>query len=113
MSEHGTGRDFVRYSSRGGRGPLTNFSGLLNDSEDGFWPQVILMGPMGMVNDRDKPMRDCAVFDSQTLQTSILRPELNTTHFEFKPMMFQMFQTVGQFGGSANEDPHSHLRQFL
>lgn len=33
-------------------------------------------------------------------------------HFEFKPMMFQMFQAIGQYLSAANEDPHLDLRQF-
>lgn len=28
-------------------------------------------------------------------------------------MMFQLFQTTDQYSGSANEDSHLHLRQFL
>ncbi|PNX70356.1 hypothetical protein L195_g057311, partial [Trifolium pratense] len=33
--------------------------------------------------------------------------------FEFKPMMFHMLQTVGQFSGAAIDDLHLHLKQFL
>ena len=47
------------------------------------------------------------------METSIARPTLNTAQFEFKPMMFQMLQTVGQFGGAPQEDPYLHLKQFL
>ena len=66
-----------------------------------------------MINDRDRPMRDYAMFDHQNMQTSIARPHIDAVHFEFKPMMFQMLQTIGQFGGFSHEDPHEHLKQFL
>ena len=47
------------------------------------------------------------------MNTGIVRPEITANHFEFKPMMFQMLQTVGQFNGLPHEDPHLHLKQFL
>ncbi|KAL5547351.1 hypothetical protein UlMin_007038 [Ulmus minor] len=47
------------------------------------------------------------------MNTGIVRPEITANHFEFKPMMFQMLQTVGQFSGLPHEDPHLHLKQFL
>ncbi|MCH87150.1 hypothetical protein A2U01_0008016 [Trifolium medium] len=40
-------------------------------------------------------------------------PEITAPQFEFKPIMFQMLQVVGQFSGTATEDPHLHLRQFM
>ena len=43
-----------------------------------------------MANDRDRPMRDYAVFDPQTMNTGIVRSAITGHHFEFKPMMFQM-----------------------
>ena len=75
--------------------------------------EVLNQTVIGMANDRDRPMRDYVVFDPQTMETSIVRPELATAHFEFKPMMFQMLQTIGQFGGMPTEDPHLHLKQFV
>ena len=47
------------------------------------------------------------------MNTGIVRPEITANHFEFKPMMFQMLQTVGQFSGLPHEDSHLHLKQFL
>ena len=38
---------------------------------------------------------------------------MDAVNFERKPVMFQMFQTVGQFNGLPNEDPHLHLKLFL
>ena len=83
------------------------------DTEVIFRNQFIHMNAIGMINDRDRPMRDYAMFDHQNMQTSIARPHIDAVHFEFKPMMFQMLQTIGQFGGFPHEDPHEHLKQFL
>ncbi|KAL5576436.1 hypothetical protein UlMin_018135 [Ulmus minor] len=68
---------------------------------------------IGIANDRDRSIRDYAIFDPETMNTGIVRPEITANHFEFKPMMFQMLQTVGQFSGLPHEDPHLHLKQFL
>ena len=38
---------------------------------------------------------------------------MEAVNFELKPVMFQMLQTVGQFNGLPNEDPHLHLKLFL
>ncbi|KAL5540766.1 hypothetical protein UlMin_044089 [Ulmus minor] len=49
---------------------------------------------IGIANDRDRSIRDYAIFDPETINTGIVRPEITANHFEFKPMMFQMLQTV-------------------
>ncbi|KAL5560290.1 hypothetical protein UlMin_036501 [Ulmus minor] len=49
---------------------------------------------IGIANDRDRSIRDYAIFDPETMNTGIVRPEITANHFEFKPMMFQMLQTV-------------------
>ena len=54
---------------------------------------------IGIANDRDQFIQDYAIFDPETMNTGIVRPEITANHFEFKPMMFQMLQTVGQFNG--------------
>ena len=128
MSEHGTHGTGGRSSrggrnSRGGRrsdpggrghgrGPQTHTESYV-DEEHLARQLLINAGPQDMVNDRDRPMRDYAVLNPAHLQTGIARPPIHTGHFEFKPMMFQMLQTAGQFGGFPQEDPYAHLRQFL
>ena len=47
------------------------------------------------------------------MNMGIIRPKINVAQFEFKPMMFQILQAIGQYSGNANEDPRFHLRQFL
>ena len=43
----------------------------------------------------------------------IVRPEVEASNFELKPVKFQMLQTMGQFKGLPTEDPHLHLKLFL
>ena len=38
---------------------------------------------------------------------------MEAANFKLKPVIFQMLQTVGQFNGLPNEDPHIHLKLFL
>ncbi|KAH9783362.1 hypothetical protein KPL71_009280 [Citrus sinensis] len=66
-----------------------------------------------MADDRDRSIRDYAVLTPQVVYPGIIRPEVDAANFELKPVMFQMLQTVGQFNGLPNEDPHLHLKLFL
>ncbi|KAK2459191.1 hypothetical protein QL285_006258 [Trifolium repens] len=68
---------------------------------------------IGIANDKERLIRDYAVFDSSSMNSGIIRPEITAPQFEFKPMMFQMLKVVGQFSGAETEDPHLHLRQFM
>ncbi|KAL4280479.1 hypothetical protein GQ457_03G013630 [Hibiscus cannabinus] len=40
-------------------------------------------------------------------------PEFEDEHFELKPVMFNMLNTLGQFGGSPTESARQHLKSFL
>lgn len=53
----------------------------------------------------------CAAFQQKNSGLTNLLPM--AAHFESKPVMFSMLQTVGQFRESANEDPYSHLKSFV
>ena len=64
-----------------------------NDEERA--PNFQLVNPVppniiGIANDRARHIRDYAIFDSETMNSGIVRPEITANHFEFKPMMFQM-----------------------
>jgi hypothetical protein len=61
-------------------------------------PKIVLVEPdiIGIANDREHNIRDYVVFDPNAINT-IVRPEITAAQFEFKPMIFQMLQTVGQF----------------
>ena len=71
-----------------------------------------------MENDRnkankDRAIRDYAVLTPRTINPGIVRLEMQIDNFKFKPMMFQILQTIGQFNGQPSEDPHIHFKLFL
>ncbi|KAL4283495.1 hypothetical protein GQ457_16G017780 [Hibiscus cannabinus] len=47
------------------------------------------------------------------LNPEIVAPEIQAAHFELKPVMFNMLNSIGQFGGSPHEDARQHIRAFL
>ncbi|KAK9024870.1 hypothetical protein V6N11_064776 [Hibiscus sabdariffa] len=47
------------------------------------------------------------------LSPGIVAPEIQAAHFELKPVMFNMLNSIGQFGGSPPEDARQHIRAFL
>ncbi|KAJ9541134.1 hypothetical protein OSB04_027640 [Centaurea solstitialis] len=65
-----------------------------------------------IADDKDRKIRDYATPGADQFASGIPRPDANN-RFELKPVMFQMLQTMGQFGGSTAEDPHAHLKSFL
>ncbi|KAJ9558375.1 hypothetical protein OSB04_012989 [Centaurea solstitialis] len=65
-----------------------------------------------IADDKDRKIRDYATSGDDQFASGIPRPDANN-RFELKPVMFQMLQTMGQFGGSTVEDPHAHLKSFL
>ncbi|KAL5583489.1 hypothetical protein UlMin_015931 [Ulmus minor] len=66
-----------------------------------------------VVDDRDRALNAFAQLNLDGLNSSIVQPEIEALHFELKPVMFQMLQTAGQFGGLPTEDPHLHLWLFM
>ncbi|XP_030478162.1 uncharacterized protein LOC115695219 [Cannabis sativa] len=69
--------------------------------------------PIALADDRAQAIREYAAPMFNELNLGIVRPKIQAPHFELKPIMFQMLQTVGQFGGSPTEDPHLHIHPFL
>ncbi|KAK8515209.1 hypothetical protein V6N12_019257 [Hibiscus sabdariffa] len=47
------------------------------------------------------------------LNPGIVAPEIQAVHFELKPVMFNMLNSIRQFGGSPHEDARQHIRAFL
>lgn len=41
---------------------------------------------IGMANDKSRGIKECVIFDPQTLDTSIVRHDIEVAQFEFKPM---------------------------
>ncbi|KAK8684156.1 hypothetical protein V6N13_040187 [Hibiscus sabdariffa] len=51
--------------------------------------------------------------DLEGLNPAVTMPEFEAEHFELKPVMFNMLNTLGQFGGTPNENARQHLKSFL
>ncbi|KAA3480866.1 aspartic proteinase CDR1-like [Gossypium australe] len=66
-----------------------------------------------IIDDRDRPTREHELPILDELKLGIVKPHIQAQHFELKPVMFQMLQTIGQFSGLPTEDPRLHLRLFL
>jgi len=65
-----------------------------------------------MKNDKDIFIREYDVFDPNSLHASIVKPDITTVHFEFKPMIFPMLQNIG-FSIAVIDEPHLHLKKFI
>lgn len=66
-----------------------------------------------MVDNRDVAMREYAATAFQNLDSCIVNPIPKATNFELKSLMFQMLQTLREFGGREHEDAHDHLKSFI
>ncbi|KAK8636891.1 hypothetical protein V6N13_064326 [Hibiscus sabdariffa] len=60
-----------------------------------------------------RTVRDYLVEDLDGLNPTITIPEFEAEHFELKLVMFNMLNTLGQFGGSHAENARQHLKSFL
>lgn len=45
---------------------------------------------ISIANDRERNIRDYAIFDPNAMNIGIIRPTIDAPQFEFEPMMFQM-----------------------
>ena len=66
---------------------------------------------INIANSKDVGIMDYAMPAFDLLNAGIVRPNIDT-HFELKPVMFNLLQSSGQFGGLPSEDPHLHLKNF-
>ncbi|KAL4339367.1 hypothetical protein GQ457_08G025210 [Hibiscus cannabinus] len=62
---------------------------------------------------RPRAIRDHLTPILDDLNPGIVAPEIQAAHFELKPLMFNMLNSIGQFGGSPHEDARQHIRAFL
>ncbi|KAL4379302.1 hypothetical protein GQ457_02G022870 [Hibiscus cannabinus] len=53
---------------------------------------------------RPRAIRDHLTPILDDLNPGIVAPEIQAAHFELKPVMFNMLNSIGQFGGSPHED---------
>ncbi|KAK8521572.1 hypothetical protein V6N12_031466 [Hibiscus sabdariffa] len=63
--------------------------------------------------ERPRAIRDHLTPILDDLNPGIVAPEIQTAHFELKPIMFNMLNSIGQFGGSPHEDTRQDIRAFL
>ncbi|KAL4302910.1 hypothetical protein GQ457_10G007770 [Hibiscus cannabinus] len=64
------------------------------------------------VFERPRAIRDHLTPILDDLNPGIVAPEIQAAHFELKPVMFNMLNSIGQFGGSPHEDARQHIRAF-
>ncbi|KAK8690564.1 hypothetical protein V6N13_074096 [Hibiscus sabdariffa] len=64
-------------------------------------------------NARPRAIRDhlTSIFDD--INPMIVAPEIQVAYFELKPVMFNMLNSIGKFGGSHHEDARKHIHAFL
>ncbi|KAL4366936.1 hypothetical protein GQ457_05G022950 [Hibiscus cannabinus] len=60
-----------------------------------------------------RTIRDYLAEDLEGLNPTVTMPEFEAEHFELKLVMFNMLNTLGQFGGSPTEIARHHLKSFL
>ncbi|KAK8685973.1 hypothetical protein V6N13_125001 [Hibiscus sabdariffa] len=67
-------------------------------------------------NNQQQPVRtvrDYLAEDLDGLNPAVTILEFEAEHFELKPVLFNMLNTLGQFGGSPAENARQHLKSFL
>ncbi|KAK8975566.1 hypothetical protein V6N11_055714 [Hibiscus sabdariffa] len=60
-----------------------------------------------------RTVRDYLAEDLEGLNPAVTMPEFEAEHFELKPVMFNMLNTLGQFAGTPNENARQHVKSFL
>ncbi|KAK8980561.1 hypothetical protein V6N11_074172 [Hibiscus sabdariffa] len=79
-------------------------------------PAAGLLIPPAPQNNHQQPIRtvrDYLAEDLNGLNPAVTIPEFETEHFELTPVMFNMLNTIGQFGRSPTENARQHLKSFL
>ena len=61
----------------------------------------------------ERTLLDFAMPSLDGTRQSITRPIINANNFKIKPALLQMIQSSVQFYGLANEDPNTHIANFL
>ncbi|KAK8670685.1 hypothetical protein V6N13_037303 [Hibiscus sabdariffa] len=79
-------------------------------------PAGRLLIPPAQQNNQQQPartVRDYLAEDRDGLNPAVTMPEFEAEHFKLKPVMLNMLNTLGQFGGSPTEKARQHLKSFL
>ncbi|KAK9018432.1 hypothetical protein V6N11_001408 [Hibiscus sabdariffa] len=75
-----------------------------------------LLNPPAQQNNQQQPartVRDYLAEDLDGLNPTVTMPEFEAEHFELKPVMYNMLNTLGQFGGSHAENARQNLKSLL
>ncbi|KAK8680752.1 hypothetical protein V6N13_109691 [Hibiscus sabdariffa] len=75
-----------------------------------------LLHPLAHQNNQQQPattVRDYLAEDLDGLNPAVIMPEFEAEHFELNPVMFNMLNTLGKFGGSPAENARQHLKSFV
>ncbi|KAK8554262.1 hypothetical protein V6N12_031228 [Hibiscus sabdariffa] len=91
------------------------------DEQDPPWQNAPALAgraifPPILQNNQQQPVRtvrDYLAEDLEGLNPAVTIPDFEAEHFELKPIMFNMLNTLGQFGGSPAENARQHLKSFL
>ncbi|KAK9028236.1 hypothetical protein V6N11_068046 [Hibiscus sabdariffa] len=79
--------------------------------------RVIMQGNNGQnpIDGQEQPRQNppAQAEDLEGLNPAVTILEFEAEHFELKPVMFNMLNTLGQFGGSPAENARQHLKSFL
>ncbi|KAL4284200.1 hypothetical protein GQ457_16G021400 [Hibiscus cannabinus] len=65
------------------------------------------------IQGQNRSIRDHLLPDLGNLNPRVVTPEIQAAQFELKPVMLNMLNSIGQFGGSPHEDARQHLRSFI
>ncbi|KAK8708443.1 hypothetical protein V6N13_059483 [Hibiscus sabdariffa] len=75
----------------------------------------LLIPPAQLNNQQQhaRTVRDYLAKDLDGLNLAVTMLKFDADHFELKPVMFKMLNTLGQIGGSPTENARQHLKSFL
>ncbi|KAK9045834.1 hypothetical protein V6N11_051739 [Hibiscus sabdariffa] len=86
--------------------PPANGQGLPAQEDGAIAPPI----PQNNQQPPIRTIRDYLAEDLEGLNPTVMIPEFEAEHFELKPVMFNMLNTLGQFGGSPTENARQHLK---
>ena len=89
--------------------------GYENNNKINFGSKIEIEGlkEMAEENELQRTLSDNARPTAFGTQSSIVRPTAAANNFEFMPAFIQIIQQSAQFNGLSDEDPNSHIENFL
>lgn len=90
----------------------TNTTEEMAENQNNQLPPMVAADPINQ-NLAPRTMYDYAKLTLTGAESSIVRPAITANNFELKPNTIQMIQQFVQFDGLQDEDPNTHLTNFL